>query len=105
VDLYIHSPIRLHGVVLNWLSTRTTLPFTSQKILLLMFLMEIIVCYCANHTKHIHTPTSLNLSGDICKPVARNVFKLVVCIVTTVFKSLSRADRTMGTGQFCQTLL
>jgi hypothetical protein len=27
VDLYIHSPIRLHGVVLNLLSTETTLPF------------------------------------------------------------------------------
>jgi hypothetical protein len=26
VDLYIHSPIRLHGVVLNYLSTGTTLP-------------------------------------------------------------------------------
>jgi hypothetical protein len=30
VDLYIHSPIRLHGVVLNQLSTVTTLPFTSK---------------------------------------------------------------------------
>jgi hypothetical protein len=28
VDLYIHSPIRLHGVVLNYLRTGTTLPFT-----------------------------------------------------------------------------
>jgi hypothetical protein len=28
VDLYIYSPIRLHGVVLNSLSTGTTLPFT-----------------------------------------------------------------------------
>jgi hypothetical protein len=27
VDLYIHSPIRLHGVVLNSLSTGTTLPY------------------------------------------------------------------------------
>jgi hypothetical protein len=27
VDLYIHSPIRLHGIVLNWLSAGTTLPF------------------------------------------------------------------------------
>jgi hypothetical protein len=27
VDLYIHSPIRLHGVVLNFLSTGTTLPY------------------------------------------------------------------------------
>jgi hypothetical protein len=28
VDLYIHFPIRPHGVVLNSLSTGTTLPFT-----------------------------------------------------------------------------
>jgi hypothetical protein len=28
VDLYIHFPIRLHGVVLNLLSTRKNLPFT-----------------------------------------------------------------------------
>jgi hypothetical protein len=27
VDLYIHSPIHLHGVVLNQLSTGTTLPY------------------------------------------------------------------------------
>jgi hypothetical protein len=27
VDLYIHSPIRLHGVVLNWLSRGTTLRY------------------------------------------------------------------------------
>jgi hypothetical protein len=27
VDLYIHSPIRLRGVVLDYLSTGTTLPF------------------------------------------------------------------------------
>jgi uncharacterized membrane protein len=26
VDLYIHSPVLLHGVVLNSLSTGTTLP-------------------------------------------------------------------------------
>jgi hypothetical protein len=28
VDLYIHSPIRLHDIKLNLLSTRTTLHFT-----------------------------------------------------------------------------
>jgi hypothetical protein len=28
VELYIHFPIRLHGVVLNYLSTGTTLIFT-----------------------------------------------------------------------------
>jgi hypothetical protein len=27
VDIYIHSPIYLHGVVLNYLSTGTTLPY------------------------------------------------------------------------------
>jgi hypothetical protein len=29
VDLYSHFPIRLHGVVLNYLSTRTSLPFNN----------------------------------------------------------------------------
>jgi hypothetical protein len=28
MDLYIHSSIRLHGVVSNYSSTGTTLPFT-----------------------------------------------------------------------------
>jgi hypothetical protein len=28
VDLHIHSPIRLHGAVLNYLSTGTTLPLS-----------------------------------------------------------------------------
>jgi hypothetical protein len=28
VDLYLHSPIRLRGLVLNELNTETTLPFT-----------------------------------------------------------------------------
>jgi hypothetical protein len=30
VDLHLHSPIRLHGMVLKQLSTRTTLPFTND---------------------------------------------------------------------------
>jgi hypothetical protein len=30
VELYIHSPIRLHGVVLNQLSTGATLPLLKQ---------------------------------------------------------------------------
>jgi hypothetical protein len=29
VDVYIHSPIRLHGIVLNSLNTGTTLPLPS----------------------------------------------------------------------------
>jgi hypothetical protein len=28
MDLYIHSPIRIHGVMLNKLSTGTTLPLS-----------------------------------------------------------------------------
>jgi hypothetical protein len=28
MGIYIHSPICLHGVMLNWLSTGTALPFT-----------------------------------------------------------------------------
>jgi hypothetical protein len=29
VELYLHSPICLHGIVLNYLSTGTTLPLPS----------------------------------------------------------------------------
>jgi hypothetical protein len=32
VDLYIHSPIRLHGVELNKLSTGTTLPYIIRRV-------------------------------------------------------------------------
>jgi hypothetical protein len=28
MDLYIHSPIRLNGLVLNWLTTGRTLPYS-----------------------------------------------------------------------------
>jgi hypothetical protein len=35
VDLYIHSPIRLRGVVLNFLSTGTTLPLRFSSVALL----------------------------------------------------------------------
>jgi hypothetical protein len=42
MDLYIHSPIRLHGVVLNYLSTGTTLPFTVVKYLLWRFSLFLI---------------------------------------------------------------
>jgi hypothetical protein len=31
MDLYIHSHIRLHGVVLNLLGTGTTLPFITRR--------------------------------------------------------------------------
>jgi hypothetical protein len=37
VDLYIHSPIRLHGVVLNSLSTGTTWAFTLPSKILCIF--------------------------------------------------------------------
>jgi hypothetical protein len=30
VELHLHSPLRLHGKVLNWLSTRITLPLTRE---------------------------------------------------------------------------
>jgi hypothetical protein len=31
MDIYIHSPIRLHVVVLNYLSTGTTLPLKDEE--------------------------------------------------------------------------
>jgi hypothetical protein len=38
VDLYIHSPIRLHGVVLYYLSTGTNLPFLPSYFIILHYL-------------------------------------------------------------------
>jgi hypothetical protein len=38
IYLYIHSPIRLHGAVLNSLNTGTTLPFYKHHISFIAFL-------------------------------------------------------------------
>jgi hypothetical protein len=32
VELYFHSPLHLHGLLLNWLSTGTALPFTPSSV-------------------------------------------------------------------------
>jgi hypothetical protein len=37
---HIHSPMRLHGMVLNWLSTGTTLTFAFT------FQYDLYVCMC-----------------------------------------------------------
>jgi hypothetical protein len=55
VDLYIHSPIRLHGVVLNLLSTGTTLPLTyfprsAACLLLLLLLLLVVVVVVVFHS-------------------------------------------------------
>jgi hypothetical protein len=44
VDLYIHSPIRLHGVVLNWLSTGITVLFTAYNIKFSIYLCSKFLC-------------------------------------------------------------
>jgi hypothetical protein len=40
--LYLHSPICLHGVVLNWLSRGTTLHFTFYTLLPLLLLLLLV---------------------------------------------------------------
>jgi hypothetical protein len=35
MELYLHSPICLHGTVLNLLSTGTTLPFIGEEVVLI----------------------------------------------------------------------
>jgi hypothetical protein len=64
VDLHIDSPIRLHGVVLNLLSTATTLA-------LLLFLYSLstglyIVAYCetGNDYKRVHACTHAQIHTD-----------------------------------------
>jgi hypothetical protein len=55
VDLYVHSPIRLHGVVLNYLGTGTTLPtfaFILNNHNVTHFIMYSM--YCNIHTTELH---------------------------------------------------
>jgi hypothetical protein len=59
VDLYIHSPIRLHGVVLNYLSRGTILPFTPLSILLRWNLV------CSFSTRSQFCPS--NMYCNICR--------------------------------------
>jgi hypothetical protein len=57
MDLYIHIPIRLHGVVLNLLSTGT-IPFT--------YLLPMNQLTLTPHTHWIKAPFSPNLFiGDV----------------------------------------
>jgi hypothetical protein len=54
MDLYIHSPIRLHEVVLNSLNTGTTL--------LLLLLLLLLFCFCLFRfffRSHAHYETGL----------------------------------------------
>jgi hypothetical protein len=44
VELYIHSPIRLHGVLLNWLSTGTTLSCISFWWRPLLHVIDLVIC-------------------------------------------------------------
>jgi hypothetical protein len=59
MDLYIHSPTRLHGVVFNWLSTGTSLPLTFE--ILTVVSMKVSVSWDVPLYSHI------NISG---KPAA-----------------------------------
>jgi hypothetical protein len=54
MGLYIHSPIRLHGVVLNYINTGTTLPF---------FSMCIKLCVKLEKTKTLFSGTIKWISG------------------------------------------
>jgi hypothetical protein len=47
-DLYIQSPIRLHGVLLNYLSTGTTLPYSGLKYILALQVLSIKAAVLSN---------------------------------------------------------
>jgi hypothetical protein len=53
VDLYIHSPIRLHAVVLNYLSTGTALPFILSSHLCHIYILFNIL-QASFHRKNIY---------------------------------------------------
>jgi hypothetical protein len=53
VELYLYSPTGVHGVVLNYLNTRTTSPFTSKETLNLRYRAQPVNdVYCENHMEH-----------------------------------------------------
>jgi hypothetical protein len=60
VDLYIHSPIRLHGVMLNQLSTGTTLTFfTFTRMLLSKMVRRKITIWTVILVGHLSPLTKL----------------------------------------------
>jgi hypothetical protein len=63
VDLYIYSPIRLHGVVLNSLSTGTTLPYTAAKYMILSLYAALIMLFVRTSCSVIHK-TLFTCSSD-----------------------------------------
>jgi hypothetical protein len=62
VDLYIHSPIRLHGVVLNYLSTGTTLPY----IIIGGYIFDYTKSYLSTYICKVSLSRSKN-TGDVIK--------------------------------------
>jgi hypothetical protein len=49
LEVYLHSPIRLHGLVLNKLSAGTMLPFYNNHIFLNFILLIQLALICATH--------------------------------------------------------
>jgi hypothetical protein len=71
VDLYIHSPIRLHGVMLNWLSTGTTLPylylfFFKGPITGLLFILPYILCLLLDQPPYFRQLKSFSILLVAC---------------------------------------
>jgi hypothetical protein len=59
VDLYIHTLIRLYGIVLNYLSTGTTLPFTLPLPSFFVYYLLSFIVYLYVRVFSIHIPSPL----------------------------------------------
>jgi hypothetical protein len=77
VDLYIHTPIHIHGVVLNELSTETTLPLIRQSAEIpAQSLMK--CCGCCQSQDLLHGPRRLLLA----KPPATEEYGVVLLVIS-----------------------
>jgi hypothetical protein len=74
LSVHIHSPIRLHGVVLNWLSTGTTLPLPLKK--------------------HIASPLPVTSVRRIVAFISESHMKLIksLCAQTTDWHNVKAGD-------------
>jgi hypothetical protein len=63
MDLYIHSPIRLHGIVLNTLSTGTILPIPYLTLMVFKQFTNLSEIRYAHNTTKVRVKLSLCLNN------------------------------------------
>jgi hypothetical protein len=94
MDLYIHSLISVHGVVLNWFSTGTTLPLSSVAPKNAPFMRAAL--------KKIHVRTTFASLPTFTAHIQTSFFQS--CLTVRWTASLDGATRTENTRHYFSIL-